>query len=130
MFTQIECEKKLLNNEVMHLRAGLEQAQQELVAKEDCLTIGQRKISENEKNQLAVALDNAQKAMKQIQWNSYQGAYVKQSKDDVIKLNTEVSAKNISTKSVAAYSTDTSTSKYRNDTRIVPTALIMIILPK
>jgi hypothetical protein len=117
MFTQIECEKKLLNNEVMHLRAGLEQAQQELVAKEDCLTIGQRKISENEKNQLAVALDNAQKAMKQIQWNSYQGAYDKQSKDEVIKLNTEVSAKNISTKSVAAYSTGTRTSKYRNGTR-------------
>jgi hypothetical protein len=111
MFTQIEREKKLLDNEVMHLRAGLEQAQQEFkigqVASNACTLL---ETTENEKNQLAVALDNAQKAMKQIQWNSSQGAYVEQSKDEVIKLNTEVSTKNKSTKSVAA-------SKYRNDTR-------------
>jgi chromosome segregation ATPase len=111
MFTQIKREKKLLDNEVMHLRAGLEQAQQEFkigqVASNACTLL---ETTENEKNQLAVALDNAQKAMKQIQWNSSQGAYVEQSKDEVIKLNTEVSTKNKSTKSVAA-------SKYRNDTR-------------
>ena len=111
MFTQIEREKKLLDNEVMHLRAGLEQAQQEFkigqVASNACTLL---ETTENEKNQLAVALDNAQKAMKQIQWNSSQGAYVEQSKDEVIKLNTEVSTKNKSTKSVAA-------NKYKNDTR-------------
>jgi chromosome segregation ATPase len=128
IITQIEYEKKLLKEEIKLLRAGLEQALQELaVVKTDCRSISRvaRKArtllekTENEKTQLVVYLDDAQQTLKRIQGNSSQLRYEhdEQFKSNIIKQTIDLREKNESTKMVATQNTDMSADIDRNDTR-------------
>jgi hypothetical protein len=118
-----KCEKKLLKEEVNHLRARLEQALQELaVVKKDCKNISRvaskaRALLEktkSEKDQLAVYLDVAQQTLKRIQGNSSQSPDEReeQSKEEINKPTTDPSERDEST-----HSTTTSAGIDRTDTR-------------
>ncbi|KAL3781677.1 hypothetical protein ACHAW5_010958 [Stephanodiscus triporus] len=121
IITQMKCEKNLLKKEVEHLRVGLEQAREELTtAKKDCRNISRvaskartlLEKTENEKNQLVVDLDNAQKAMALIQMKSFQSfaAHDEQSKDGINTLEMGLSEKIEPNELVATHPAETSAS--------------------
>jgi len=133
IISQIESERKVLKEEVTHLRVGLENAERELATAKDDYTkmshetfalrdiVSQARTllekTEQEKINLSLDLDNAQRALKRIQRNSCESynAIVVRSQDEIKKLKQEIREKNDSIQLLMSSSIDRANDVTNND---------------
>mmetsp|Transcript_33877 Transcript_33877/g.62281 ORF Transcript_33877/g.62281 Transcript_33877/m.62281 type:complete len:204 (-) Transcript_33877:84-695(-) len=136
MISQIESERKLLKEEVTHLRVGLENTERELAtAKHDYTKISHETFAlrdivsqartllektEEEKINLSLDLENAQRALKRVQRNSTESynAIVLRSQDEIKKLKLEIREKHDSIQLLMSSSIEGGNDTSNNDSNL------------